>query len=124
MYWRRTVQRGGLMRHVELRLGQSGTVFDKTDGLPAAPTVCGLAKSCPAIAKQAHGTLKGAAVAVTTLVWDQIAGVRAIEDLPDVVRTRLSVQLSTQTWAFVALVTAHADFKVPMAWQCHSPIDG
>ena len=67
--------------------------------------------------EQADKTFEDATAAVAPAASSLIARLRVASDPPDEISVEFGVQLSAQTGAFIASVTADANFKVSMTWR-------
>lgn len=110
-----------MKRLVEFPLDQGGSIIIEVDEPAAGPTMRGLGKDRSALVEEADKTFEDATAAITPAARSLIARFRSIEDPPDEVGIEFGVQLSAQTWAFIASIAAEANFKVSMTWRRRAP---
>jgi hypothetical protein len=106
-----------MKRIVEFPLEQGGSVLVEVDDLPTGPVTRGLGKDRSALVEEADKTFEDATAAVTPAARSLIARLRSIDDAPDEIGIQFGMQLSAQTGAFIASVSAEANFTISMTWR-------
>jgi Trypsin-co-occurring domain 1 len=104
-------------RLVEFPLDQGGTILVEVDEPPGGPTMRGIGRGTDALVDQADRTFEQATAAVTPAARSLIAQIRSIENPPDEIGIEFGVQLSAETGAFIASVSAEASFRMHMTWR-------